>query len=274
VPGNTTTLLLRSRGALEITHGHVSPLVRRAASVFASQWQSAAYRTPLADAATLWSVAVDSENDGLYVRSQGGAAVFTGLASSARPLDAPISLGAGDDGTAPFRVRIGELLAYERVLHPEERVGVTTALRQKWGFVEPACATDAVLGPDGGCYFVVAAASTWDDAATSCQNRGLGWDLLGIRSALENEFAAALIDVDVWTSGSSTGSGDQWAWQEDGYPFWLGTDGGAAENDAYENWASGEPVAMEGCVLLRPSGAWEAVACDESHPAVCRGPGN
>jgi hypothetical protein len=158
-PAATTALLLRSRGALEVNHGHVSPAARKSVSVLSgTQWTSSAFRSPPVDAPTLWNFTASEATSGVYARSQGGAPVFASFGDEpAEPVE-PLSIGAGDDGSDPTRVQISEVILFDRPLSANERIGVVASLREKWGFAEPACGGNQSLGPDGGCYAVIATA--------------------------------------------------------------------------------------------------------------------
>jgi hypothetical protein len=272
LPGSTTTMLLRSEGALEVTPTHVSPVANRAVSVFAgAQWHSALFRSPSANEATLWNFTYGAVPRAVYARTQGGAAAASVASASAVSATEPFSLAAGDDGSAPLNVAIAELLLFDRVLSAEERALVVSSLREKWAFREPLCAANEVRGSDGTCYFVESAASSWAEASSLCAARGLGWALASPRSAAENDFAATLLSAPSWLGGNDEAAESEWLWANDAVVFFRD---GSATDGAFTHWAVAEPAAGGSCTRLLSDGTWQARACDESNPALCQGPGD
>lgn len=271
--GSTTQLLLRVEGTLEVTHGHASAIVRRAVSLFAGgEWRTAAFRAPSPDAPTLWNFTAANDTEALYARSQGGAPLVTLMSAPPPALQEPLTIAAGEAGEGPFAFRLAELVLFDRKLTSEERTSVDAALREKWGFADPTCGSGEALGPDGSCYVVVPA-STWAQARAACVAGGPGWDLASIHSAAENGFVASLVSTPTWISATDQDTPGQWVWAQDGAALFDASTATVADGE-FAAWAPGEPTAVAHCARVGATGQWDAAACAENHPALCRGPGN
>ncbi|HUH04662.1 MAG TPA: C-type lectin domain-containing protein [Kofleriaceae bacterium] len=128
-----------------------------------------------------------------------------------------------------------------------------------------------VSGPNGECYMLFAAPSTWIDAAAACIALGNGTHLADITTTTED---ALLIQL--------AGTADAWLGARDlSEGLWLWTDGSTV---AYTNWGTNEPNNGNGsyeedCMIMRKVGTssdpnynvgtWDDRPCDRLYNYIC-----
>lgn len=131
--------------------------------------------------------------------------------------------------------------------------------------------TTNVSGPNGECYMLFAAPSTWIDAAAACIALGNDTHLAHATSINED---AILIQL--------AGAADAWLGARDlSEGLWLWSDGSTV---AYTNWGLNEPNngsgnGEEDCMIMRkvgtssnPSynvGTWDDRPCDRLYNYIC-----
>lgn len=130
--------------------------------------------------------------------------------------------------------------------------------------------------PTGSEYQLTSAAGTFEAGRTACKNLGIGWDIVKIGSADENNYIANTYGASVSTTGMWVGGNDSitegtWKWS-DGSTFWTGT---SCQAGMYCNWASGEPNNYnngEDCLHFYTGtsiGKWNDMPCTTSYKALC-----
>jgi lectin-like protein len=141
------------------------------------------------------------------------------------------------------------------------------------------CAASELAGPNGHCYFLLATPFSWDEARSACQARGLGWDLVSVRSAADSAFLDGVLTFEAWLGASDRVIEGTWAWVVDNQPFWSGngTTGGPV-GDAYTHWNPSEPNGVTtDCARALPrsfgspipDAPWADLACETLRGAVC-----
>ncbi len=107
---------------------------------------------------------------------------------------------------------------------------------------------------------------------------GVSGQLATVRSANENAFLAQLAaanNKEMWLAGNDLTVEGTWRWQTAGAdtdPYWQGTSTGIRLNNAYTNWATGEPNDNGGTgdyMVMYTSGLWDDEANNGS--AVANG---
>jgi lectin-like protein len=134
----------------------------------------------------------------------------------------------------------------------------------------PACESDAVRGPDGDCYFADPTVSTWNDARTSCQQRGEGWDLAALHGTAENDFVVALTGYEAWLGGTDLAEEGTWLWVRDGESFF---EVGADPSTVFTPWSADEPNDFEDsdCLRVLTTGLWADWDCEDgAYGHVCQ----
>jgi hypothetical protein len=139
------------------------------------------------------------------------------------------------------------------------------------------CRDDEVRGPNGRCYWFGSLFVPFSSAQMACTMRAKGWALLTIRDEVEDEFVQEQLTGETWIGASDRGHNNRWTWLEDGSDFWSGDESGMPLDDAYVNWASGEPSASPGEDCARyyaafGAWAWADCECNELYITACYGP--
>jgi len=131
-----------------------------------------------------------------------------------------------------------------------------------------ACALDEETGPNGECYFVDGADGTWSEARTSCQSRGIGWDLVSISDAAENDFVLSITGYEAWIGATDGVAEGTWSWVGEGAPFF---EVDATESAGFAYWSDGEPNDFDGsdCLRILTTGLWADWPCDSLLGHVC-----
>ncbi|HTV25111.1 MAG TPA: C-type lectin domain-containing protein [Polyangiaceae bacterium] len=148
---------------------------------------------------------------------------------------------------------------------------------------EPAlCADGELEGPDDDCFFLDARTQNFFAARSACQARGSGWDLASIRSPEASALLGDTLTFEGWLVGSDVQSEGNWAWLDDGTPFWQGGTGGTPVAGTYANWNATEPNGGGTTNCLRalprsagsanPDAPWADLACTDLRGGICRGP--
>jgi hypothetical protein len=144
-----------------------------------------------------------------------------------------------------------------------------------------SCIAGAALDPNSRCVTLVNVASTWQDARTSCQSNGRGWDLVKIRDADQNTWLSALLGAvtDAWVGASDSQTEGSWRWVGDRTAFWTGPGStGSRVGNAYVNWSPGGPTPepnggeTSDCLRLQEGGSWADLQCTMTLPSICEGP--
>jgi hypothetical protein len=132
------------------------------------------------------------------------------------------------------------------------------------------CGLDEVRGPNGGCYFADNAERSWSAARTSCQSRGVGWDLVVIADAEENAFVLSITGYEAWIGATDVVSEGSWLWVKEAEPFFE-TDADA-DGPRFTNWSGGEPNDYDDsdCLRILTTGLWADFPCDSPLGHVCR----
>lgn len=132
------------------------------------------------------------------------------------------------------------------------------------------CALDEVSGPNGDCYFVDGAATPWSDARTSCQARGVGWDLVVISNADENAFVQSSAGFEAWIGATDAVTEGTWFWLDESVPFFEV--GAATDGQSFTNWTEDEPNDYDDsdCLRILTTGLWADWPCDSPLGHVCR----
>jgi hypothetical protein len=107
--------------------------------------------------------------------------------------------------------------------------------------------------------------------------RAPGWTLLTVRDEAEDEFIREHLTGETWIGASDRGHNNRWSWLEDNSDFWSGDESGMPLDDAYTNWAQGEPSASPGEDCARYQGSfgdwsWADCKCNELYITACYGP--
>lgn len=134
--------------------------------------------------------------------------------------------------------------------------------------VEPG---EVFFGENGHLYKFISGSISWNSAKTAAEaltEYGVSGYLATITSADENDFVADRLQGDGWMGASDSASEGDWKWvtgPETGTSFWSGAAAGNAVDEAYENWASGEPndhSSGEDCGQFYVSnGTWNDLPC-------------
>jgi hypothetical protein len=136
---------------------------------------------------------------------------------------------------------------------------------------EPAaCGLDEVLGPTGDCYFADRQTRSWSDARTSCQSRGVGWDLVVISDADENAFVQSSAGFEAWIGATDATTEGTWSWLDEALPFFEV--GAATDATRFTNWSEDEPNDYDDsdCLRMLTTGLWADWPCDSPLGHVCR----
>lgn len=153
--------------------------------------------------------------------------------------------------------------------------GSSGAASSAGGPNEPAsCAGGTVVGPNGHCYMLGTASSTWVNARSQCRNFDDGWDLAAVLDERDSTFVSTILSTDAWIGADDTNGTGVWRWVRDGAEFWQGGASGSALNDAYVNWNDDEPRSGGGkdCLRISPSALWATADCSSGFPPLCEGP--
>jgi hypothetical protein len=138
------------------------------------------------------------------------------------------------------------------------------------GGAEPTvgCGADAVLAPNGVCYFIDSTTRTWADARSSCQARGTSWDLVTIYDTARNDFVLSVTSFEAWIGATDAVDEGTWSWVDSDTPFFEV--GGT--NTGFANWTAGEPNDFDGsdCLRILTTGQWADWPCDSLLGSVCR----
>lgn len=138
-------------------------------------------------------------------------------------------------------------------------------------------ADEEVYNHDNGhVYKVVEDSNTWAQAKTAAELAtydGISGYLASITSNNENNLLLGRYDNIGWIGGTdadAVGTEGTWEWAggpDDGLLFWIGIDDGSAVEDAFTNWADGQPDnfgggAGEDCLeVYDNSGRWNDQDC-------------
>jgi len=133
---------------------------------------------------------------------------------------------------------------------------------------------------DGTCYVGGDVPGGWFEARDACGGFGVGWQVIEINDADENDVARRMVtsagNGQVWL-GATEQSVDTWTWQSGDVFFVSDASGGQLQAGyTYENWADGEPelnVAGRG-IALDAQGDWYDAPISTPFGYVCEGPKN
>ena len=117
----------------------------------------------------------------------------------------------------------------------------------------------------------------WADANSGCL--AIGMRLVRVDDDAENQwlFFGANVpsgaDGEIWLGATDLEVEGEWRWTN-GDLFWLGDDGGSAQNGLFSGWYSREPnnASTENCAVLdtKAAGAeWYDFDCEASKAYVC-----
>ncbi len=290
--------LLINGANLEVNHGHPTGAQHSVAACVGSPcndsttFEARFAPAPVADEPYLWNFGFDSVTTSLFTGVDGGATNFQS-APTTNPVAADFALALGgssdacaDTGGCYFDGDIGEVLLFSRRLNQAERLAITEYLRDKWSLDQPVCDPDEMRGANGSCYYLNSAATNWWAARDACANRGEGWSLATVRSALDDAVIIGILGSsvnDAFIGASDVEVPNTWRWINDTLHFWSGggaDDGsGMAANGAYTNWRFTEPSqgSTEACArynFFEGSWTWADGSCDDAYPYICAGPGN
>ncbi|XP_038076352.1 C-type mannose receptor 2-like [Patiria miniata] len=121
----------------------------------------------------------------------------------------------------------------------------------------------------GYCYYMSGNQMTWEQAVQSCQ--ALGWELIDIENALENEILAARFR-DFWPTKRYywVGQNDRategvWQYSSNSTPV--------AFAGVYLNWEDGQPNDVDhtqNCIMMDKTGQWEDKSCTSYYYVTCK----
>jgi hypothetical protein len=298
---SSKTCVLKHGDNVELNHGHdVSRRRNAVGSKFGdgeSGWYTSSFTGTREGTPQLRNFALNASTNTLEARTMGGGPMAMQGESDA-PLppgttpvqsDTPFTLGNSNDGGAALRGAIAEVILFSRDLTLIERIAVTAYLRNRWGVDHEPCSAgleDGVVTPNDTCAYARKSTTSWAVGRGRCREFGDGWDLFAPRTERDNAFATGLLLRDArgrgWLGGSDNVEEGNWTWAKDGQTFWLGAsaeEGGAAPEDAYSNWASGEPSADADadCSIIYGTqgdrdGLWADERCASAAVAICEGP--
>ncbi len=287
--GTDKATLFANDRSTQVNHGHPYSISQDAAQACVGQncpdnsgWFIAKFEPPpQLDRPNLWNWGFDAVTTTIFARVNGSAPINqSGPTMTPWAPETPPMLGNCATPPCGFEGKISEVVVYARTLSPTERIATVDYLRQKWGFARPSCGANEKLGPNGSCYHLGTDPVDWATARTTCQSRGLGWDLATVRSQAEHEFVMDLLEVETAIGATDADVNGTWRWVTDTSHFWTGDDSGAAINSSFAAWESGEPSAGPGeaCARYRQTDSgqwrWADYVCSNAQAYLCEGPAN